>query len=82
MRIINRLGYDCAMYDIDAIILRNPQPLYDMWDGVDIVGSRRELPKELWRRWGVAICIGAVFIRSNTRTGESLIMGAALYFID
>ena len=71
MRIINRLGYDCAMYDIDAIILRNPQPLYDMWDGVDIVGSRGELPKELWRRWGVAICIGAVFIRSNTRTGES-----------
>ena len=70
MRIINRLGYDCAMYDIDAIILKNPQPLYDKWDSMDIIGSRGELPRELWRRWGVSICIGAVFIRSNTRTGQ------------
>jgi len=29
MRLINRLGFDCAMYDIDAVILKNPQPLYD-----------------------------------------------------
>ena len=71
MCIINRLGYDCAMYDIDAIILKNPQPLYDKWDSMDIVGSRGELPRELWRRWGVSICIGAVFIRSNARTGQN-----------
>ena len=69
MRLINRLGYDCAMYDIDAIILKNPQPLYEKWGGIDIIGSRGELPRELWRRWGVTICIGAVFIRSNSRTG-------------
>ena len=69
MRLINRLGYDCAMYDIDAIILKNPQPLYDKWADVDIIGSRGQLPRELWRRWGVTICIGAVFIRSNSRTG-------------
>ena len=70
MRLINRLGYDCAMYDIDAIILKNPQPLYEKWGSKDIVGSRGELPRELWRRWGVTICIGAVFIRSNPRTGR------------
>ena len=69
MRLINQLGYDCAMYDIDAIILKNPQPLYDKWGDKDIVGSWGELPRQLWRRWGVTICIGAVFIRSNTRTG-------------
>ena len=70
MRLINRLGYDCAMYDIDAIILKNPQPLYDNhWRDRDIVGSRGELPRALWRKWGVAICIGVVFIRSNPRTG-------------
>ena len=69
MRLINRLGYDCAMYDIDAIILKNPQPLYDKWADIDIIGSRGELPRHLWRRWGVAICIGAVFIRSNSKTG-------------
>lgn len=72
MRLINRLGYDCAMYDIDAIILKNPQPLYDKWADVDIIGSRGELPRQLWRRWGVAICIGAVFIRSNERTGKCM----------
>ena len=71
MCIINQLGYDCAMYDIDAIILKNPQPLYEKWDSMDIVGSRGELPRELWRRWGVSICIGAVFIRSNARTGQN-----------
>ena len=71
MRIINRLGYDCAMYDIDAIILKNPQTLYDKWDSMDIVGSRGELPRELWRRWGVSICIGAVFIRNIARTGQN-----------
>ena len=69
MRLINRLGYDCAMYDIDAIILKNPQPLYDKYADVDIIGSRGELPRSLLRRWHVTICIGAVFIRSNTRTG-------------
>ena len=69
MRLINRLGYDSAMYDIDAIILKNPQSLYDKWSDADIIGSRGQLPRELWRRWGVTICIGAVFIRSNSNTG-------------
>ena len=69
MRLINRLGYDCAMYDIDAIILKNPQPLYEKWKDADIVGSKGALPRDLWRKWGVTICIGAVFIRSNPRTG-------------
>ena len=72
MRIINRLGYDCAMYDIDAIILKNPQPLYDKYHDSDIIGSRGELPKYLMRRWHVTICIGAVFIRSNYRTGYDI----------
>ena len=69
MRLINRLGFDCAMYDIDAVILKNPQPLYEK-DKSDIIGSRGELPKQLMRKWKVTICIGAVFIRSNTRTGR------------
>ena len=69
MRLINRLGYDCAMYDIDAIILKNPQPLYEKYKS-DIVGSRGALPKQLLKRWHVTICIGAVFIRSNPKTGK------------
>ena len=69
MRLINRLGYDVAMYDIDAIILKNPQLLYDKYP-TDIVGSRGALPKKLMRMWHVTICIGAVFIRSNDKTGE------------
>lgn len=69
MRLINHLGFDMAMYDIDAIILKNPQPLYDKHD-TDIVGSRGALPKQLMRKWHVTFCIGAVFIRSNPRTGR------------
>ena len=69
MRLMNRLGFDCAMYDIDAVILKNPQPLYERHKS-DIIGSRGELPKQLMRKWKVTICIGAVFIRSNTRTGR------------
>ena len=68
MRIVNRLGFDCAMYDIDAIILKNPKPLYDTY-ATDIVGSRGALPKLLLKKWFVTICIGVVLIRSNERTG-------------
>ncbi len=69
MRIINYFGYNCAMYDIDAIVLRNPQKLYSRYK-TDIVSSRGSLPKELMRKWHVTMCIGAVFIRSNPRTGK------------
>ena len=68
MRLINWLGFDCAMYDIDAVILKNPQPLYEK-DKSDIIGSRGKFPRPLMRKWKVTICIGAVLIRSNTRTG-------------
>ena len=50
MRLINRLEFDCAMYDIDAVILKNPQPLYDKHKS-DIVGSRGELPRQLMRKY-------------------------------
>ena len=70
MRIINRLGYDCAMYDIDAIILKNPQTLYNKYNDTGIIGSRGSLPKSLMKKWKVTICIGAVFIRSNDNTGR------------
>ena len=69
MRLINWLGFDCAMYDIDAVILRNPQPLYEK-DKSDIIGSRGKFPIQLLRKWKVTICIGVVLIRSNTRTGR------------
>ncbi len=69
MRIVNYFGYDCAMYDIDAIVLKSPQKLYSRYK-TDIVSSRGSLPKELMRKWHVTMCIGAVFIRSNPRTGK------------
>ena len=77
MRLINRLGFDCAMYDIDAVILKNPQPLYEK-DKSDIIGSRGGFPKQLMTKWQVTICIGAVFIRSNTRTGRYTLV--AIYY--
>lgn len=72
MRIINRLGYHVAMYDADAIVLRNPQLLFDAHPEADIISSSGEFPQLLLEWWNVnsTLCIGAVLIKSNERTGE------------
>ena len=74
MRIINYLGYHVAMYDADAIILRNPQRLYDSHSNADIISSSGEFPQFLLEWWNVnsTLCIGAVLIRSSERTGMTI----------
>ena len=76
MRVVNRLGYDVAMYDADAIILKNPQPLFDSHPDADIISSSGEFPQFLLEWWNVnsTLCIGAVLIRSNERTGRYCVL--------
>ena len=69
MRIINHFGFDVAMYDTDAVILKDPQPLYDQLPNDDIIGSVGKIPEELVAEWGVTICIGVVLVKSSVRTG-------------
>ena len=70
MRLLNYWGFDVANYDTDAIILKDPQPLYDDLAGSDIIGSVGKIPEDLIAEWGITICIGVVVLRSSERTGE------------
>ena len=70
MRIINHFGFDVANYDTDAIILRDPQPLYASLAKCDIIGSVGKIPEDLVNEWGITICIGVVVIKASQRSGE------------
>lgn len=70
MRLINHWGFDVHNYDTDAVLLRNPQPLYDNLIKSDIIGSVGRIPDDLMGKWGITICIGVVIIRGNPRTEE------------
>ena len=71
MRIISHFGFNVAMIDTDAIMLRNPEPLFDAQEGMDIVGSMGTIPKDLMDEWPMTICIGVVLIRSSEKTGTA-----------
>ena len=71
IRLINHWGFDVQQFDTDAIILRNPQPVFDLFSGFDVVGSRAKLPFELGKgQWGFTVCMGVILFRSTQRTGE------------
>ena len=70
MRIINHWGFDIANYDIDALVRRNPLPLYQKYSGADIIGSHGSFPKEIRQYWGVTVCMGVIMIRNSPRTGK------------
>ncbi len=71
LRMISYWGYDVANFDSDAIILKNPIPLYYSKEYADnnIVGTHGgNLPHALRRKWGVVSCMGCIFIRSGKKT--------------
>lgn len=70
MRIINHFGFDVANYDTDAIILKDPRPLYASLAKYEIIGSVGKIPEDLVNEWGITICIGVVVIKASQRTGE------------
>lgn len=71
MRLINYWGYDVQHFDTDAVVLRNPQPLFDHYAHLDydIIGSRGRLSKPDNDMWGFAICMGVVLFRSTPKMG-------------
>lgn len=70
MRIISHFGFDVAMIDTDAIMLKNPQTLFDAQMGIDIIGSMGTIPEDLLSEWPMTICIGVVLVRSSEETGK------------
>ena len=68
MRLLNYWGYAVAHYDADAIILKNPQPLFDQHKDSDIVGSAGTFPPKAFQKWGVTICMGMILLRPTNQT--------------
>ncbi len=71
-RLINYFGYDVVSYDTDAIIMKNPQPMFDEHRNSDIVSSAGSFPFKLGRMWGFTACMGVVMFRSSPRTGKCM----------
>ena len=70
LRLINYWGYDVASYDSDAVLLRNPQPLYEERPHMSVLASSSNFPKELNIEWGFVACTGALVLRSSPSTGK------------
>jgi hypothetical protein len=70
-RLINYWGFDVASYDSDAVIMKNPQELYESHLSSDIVGSSGTFPSALGKKWGFTLCMGVILFRSTPRTGRS-----------
>ena len=69
IRLLNYWGYDAANIDTDALILKNPEPLYQEFNESDMLASRSHGPPTLDVKWGVTICAGAFLIRSTPNSG-------------
>ncbi len=69
-RIINHLGYDVLIIDLDAIYLKDFTTIIRKYNTSDIVGSMSKMPRTLFDLWGFTICMGVAYFRSSPGTGE------------
>ncbi len=65
MRLLNHWGFDVAMIDTDALLLKNPWLLFEKYPESGIVASQGKFPNELSAKWGTALCVGVILIRSS-----------------
>ena len=72
VRLLNHWGISVFMFDTDALILRDPLALFDEHPSSSIVASGGMQPKTLSKVWKIAVCNGAILIKSNNNTGEHL----------
>ena len=73
-RLLNYLGYDVLIFDIDALPLKSLQPLFDHYSSNTLVGSMGIFPVPLKKKWNAfTLCTGVLLIRSGKNAGKSLI---------
>ena len=71
MRLLTYWGYNVANFDTDAILLKNPIPVLQSpeFSNSDVIGTfGGSLPGALHNKWGVVLCMGAIFLRSTSHT--------------
>ena len=69
IRLLNYWGYDAANIDTDALILKNPESLYQEFIDSDMVAGHGTYPFSLGKEWGGTICGGTFMIRSTHNSG-------------
>lgn len=75
MRILNHWNYSVLVFDSDAIMLRNIQPLLDKFNDSDIISSSGSYPFDLHRKWAVpTLCMGVFLIKSSPATGNGFLL--------
>ncbi len=70
VRIMNHLGYDVLIIDLDAIYLKDFTTIIKKYNTSDIVGSMSKAPYELNSKWGFTMCMGVAYFRSSPGTGQ------------
>ena len=69
-RLMNHWKYDVVMYDSDAVVLKDPQSLFDSYPGVELVGSAGKGPESIGHIWGRTICTGVLLMRTSPALGR------------
>ena len=72
-RLLNYLGHNIVSYDADAIVLRNPQKLFEEHQYSDVISSAGKFPFSLSRSWGFTACMGVILFRSTPRMGKWIV---------
>ena len=70
LRLMNHYGYDVVNYDCDAILLKNPQTVFDSHKEADMIGTFGKGPNHLYTKWGVTLNTGVMLLRSNAKLGK------------
>ena len=70
LRLLNHYGFSVVNYDCDAILLRNPQLIFDGHKDADIIGTFGKGPSMLYDRWGITLNTGVMLLRSNEKIGQ------------
>ncbi len=74
LRLLAHYGFSVVNYDCDAIVLKNPQILFEKFRDADIIGTFGKGPQHLFHRWGVTLNTGVMLFRSNPKTGKTMIV--------
>ena len=69
LRLITHYGFTVVNYDCDAIVLRNPQPVFDGQMDADLIGTFGKGPSNLYRKWGITLNTGVMLMRSSQKIG-------------
>lgn len=70
LRLINHYGFDVVNYDCDAVVLKNPDLLFEKYKAADMIGTFGKGPSQLFNKWGVTLNTGVLLLRSTARMGK------------